>query len=514
MSVEDTGSGDLPAPLSRLVRTRGFKIAVGCFLILLPFIISSIYNAITGLPGEVRIATGPEGGMYHRLSRALAKRIERDLGVHVRRIQTRGSLENLLLLQEGRVDFALYQPGTLEIFRQLAPEELHLARIQRLIPTVADPDPVEFIANLYSQPVHLFVRRGSGITTPVDLRGRSVALGLDLSGDHAAGLALLHHFGLEGQVDARALTYGEIDRAFREALEGKVDRPLDAAFITVGPRAKVFETLSRSSTCSLVDIPASEALSRKLLYFYPHRIPAGLYAWQPERFPRDDIHTLAAGAHLLTRESVNTTLVEEVTRIVLDKEFISANGLGELYRGGREFAMRKPSHPFHPGAINYYDPELRPPLNPDFVEAIEGMQSFVFAVIIAVFLGTRWLLRRRARRKAHKLDRYMRQLLDIEARQLPLDQGEGWADIKPLNDLLDEVSRIRQEALRDVTAHELEDNRAVDCFISMCHALSDKISAKISRQRFDRAVARLANGTPPASGRKKGERRPRPRGTR
>ena len=36
------------------------------------------------------------------------------------------------------------------------------------------------------------------------------------------------------------------------------------------------------------------------------------------------------------------------------------------------------------------------------------------------------------------------------------------------------------------SAHELREDSAADCFIGMCHALSNKVNAKLSRQRMDR----------------------------
>ena len=37
------------------------------------------------------------------------------------------------------------------------------------------------------------------------------------------------------------------------------------------------------------------------------------------------------------------------------------------------------------------------------------------------------------------------------------------------------------EVLKEFTAHELNEDRAVECFLQMCHALSDKINAKLTR---------------------------------
>ena len=306
-------------------------------------------------------------------------------------------------------------------------------------------------------------------------------------------LALLYYYRLDGTVEAEPLNYKQIEAEFLRKAPNRDGKPLDAAIITVGERAPVLERLARSEACYLIDLPEVEALCRKYVFFYPHEIPQGLYSRNPLKIPEKRVHTVAAGAQLLSREGVSTSLVEEVTRIVLNKKFATENGLGELFHGEREFARRQPSFPVHMGATNIYEPDLRPPLNADFVESLAGMQSFFFAVVIAIFLGIRWLVRRRARRQEHKLDRFMKKLLVLEANQIPLDSRGGSDDIEVLNGLLDQVTMLRQEVLRDITAHEVTEDRAVECFINMCHALSNKINAKITRQRFDRCFAGAGN---------------------
>ena len=77
-------------------------------------------------------------------------------------------------------------------------------------------------------------------------------------------------------------------------------------------------------------------------------------------------------------------------------------------------------------------------------------------------------------------------MLDIERRQLGLDEDESGKDIEKLQRLLDEVTQLRQEALGEFNAHSMNEDPSVACFVQMCHALSDKINAKLTRQRTDR----------------------------
>ena len=85
-------------------RKSWFLTALVVILILLPFLVPWFYEKLTALPKEITITTGPEGGLYRGLSNSLADEIERRVSVKVRRVDTNGSLENLLLLQAGRAD--------------------------------------------------------------------------------------------------------------------------------------------------------------------------------------------------------------------------------------------------------------------------------------------------------------------------------------------------------------------------------------------------------------------------
>jgi hypothetical protein len=147
----------------------------------------------------------------------------------------------------------------------------------------------------------------------------------------------------------------------------------------------------------------------------------------------------------------------------------------------------------HQGAEDVYNPELLPV---ELVEWTEDIRSFIFSVLIAAFFGVRWFRQRSVKEKERKLDGYIQSLLEIEQQQLSLAGGE----VETLQKLLDKVSSLKQEALGTFAAHELNDVRAAECFIGMCHALSDKINAKISRQQLDKRLGELVSAIGMASG--------------
>lgn len=64
--------------------------------------------------------------------------------------------------------------------------------------------------------------------------------------------------------------------------------------------------------------------------------------------------------------------------------------------------------------------------------------------------------------------------------------------MEPLQDLLDEVTRLRQDALGELSAQDLNEEPGAACFVDMCHELSQKINAKLTRQSLQQHFARLA----------------------
>lgn len=76
-------------------------------------------------------------------------------------------------------------------------------------------------------------------------------------------------------------------------------------------------------------------------------------------------------------------------------------------------------------------------------------------------------------------------MLQIKRDQVGVDGNQavaaGW-----LQELLDRVADLRQVSLSEFTAYELNEDQAVDCFVEMCHALSDKISGKLTRHAMNR----------------------------
>ena len=147
----------------------------------------------------------------------------------------------------------------------------------------------------------------------------------------------------------------------------------------------------------------------------------------------------------------------------------------------------KPDFPLHDGARSVYEPEFDIKL----LESWDAAYSLAASGFIMALFAFRWYSNRRERQNEHKIDRYIRTLLNIERRQM-LDHDVATFDqLQRFQKLLDEVTELRQEALREFTAHELTEDRGTECFINMCHALSNKINAKLTRQSTELSMQNL-----------------------
>ncbi|TWT62660.1 TAXI family TRAP transporter solute-binding subunit [Rubinisphaera italica] len=442
----------------------------------LPIVFTQWYRQYLKLPETITIASGTESGQYRWVAEELGRELTHRYGIKVSQLTTEGSGENALKVYRGKADIALYQRGTVEL--QQDQDGLVLGRLTS-------------IGSLYSEVVHLVVDPDHADTPISDMQEFKIAVGPKRSGTELVAKYLLDQFHLTEQVELINMPLHEIRGAF-------LRDEIDAAFITAGVQAPLLEHLMKpeedgSAVCVLTPIPFTDAICHKSGFLETYVIPQGMYDQSQAGAPSEPITTLAARAQLITSQSVSTRLIELITTVLNDPEFQRRARLNELLQGGEVFALEGLDFPLHPGSQHIYEPQLKPLLNVDFVEATEGIRSFVVSLLIAAFFLVKWIRDYRNRSQEHKLDHYIKKLLVIEHDQKFLDQNDQTDDRKRLQDMLDDVTDLRQQAMKEFTAHEINSDQAIACFVSMCHSLSDKINAKISRQRLDARLKQFAS---------------------
>ena len=448
--------------------------------LLVCFPLYQLIISLVGMNRTIIIAGGPDGGLYHPIALSLKSALDRS-GRKVEVIATDGTIENLKLIAKGEVDFAFVQPGA---YQGLIRYEPSLLKESSKKIDVKLLDRVSFVVNLYSQPLHIAVREGSGIQSLKDLEGKRINLGVKLSGDYSMSRLLLESLEIEKSKLHTHFSYPKMTRAFK-------NNQLDAAFITVGMQSSVFQNLAKSGKIYFLSIPNNEALAAMQLQLTPFQVPRGIYQFEGNPVPSSDISTVATGAHLIARKDMNSGIVERVAKELLNTAFLKENKLQELFNKGKEFAKSKPFFPIHEGARMVYEPETRSFFRPDIVEMWENLRSFIVSVCVALFFGYKWFRKRQDRLKDNKIDDYVRRVLEIERQLMHFDIGGSIDDLPKLQDLENRLTKLREECFSDFSGYDLQDEPGTDCFLELCASLSEKINAKMSRSILGGEIQRL-----------------------
>lgn len=402
------------------------------------------------LPRQIRIAAGVRGGLYVAVAEHLAARMTEATGRPVTVVDTAGSEANGAALRDGRAELAIIQSGAVDLPR------------------------VATLAPLYDDVVFLVARRERGIGEMADLRGRHVALGPPGSGMRASARLLLEHFGIPETAITGADAY------FGTALD---DPRFDAALVTTGLLNPDLERLLATDAFDIVPIRDALAFSIRHPRFHPYTIPPGLYGEAP-RQPEGPVASLATMAVLAGRGDIATPLVEEALDALYGTDLRRAVPT-LLPRGA---AGRWQGMILHPAARRYFDPFGGLGRFADFMESLAAGKELLFAFGAGLYLL--WERRRRSASQARaatlgrmkeRLDRFLDETARIEEAQMGLD------DASALAPLLDEVTRIKLEALRELTHEDLRGDRMFLIFLLQCGNLISKLQRKIAQASRDHA---------------------------
>jgi TRAP transporter TAXI family solute receptor len=202
------------------------------------------------------------------------------------------------------------------------------------------------IANLYQEAIHLVVRRGSGIASIADLKGKRVSLDEDGSGTMVDALLILRAYGL----DAKDIVVEKLkpQHAGDQLRAGS----LDAFFSIAGWRQPALVKLAEESDIELLPIegPQVERLISTYSYFSRDRIPENAYR------NVGGVNTLAINAIWATSSKAPEKLIYDITaalwnantRRLLDQAPSAAKGIR------LETAVQGLGILLHPGAEKYY----------------------------------------------------------------------------------------------------------------------------------------------------------------
>lgn len=240
-------------------------------------------------PRSLVLGCGEPGGSYLQFGELLSAVAHDAGGVEITALATEGSVENLALLEGGRVDLAL----------SLADSA-----------AAAPRDDLVAIGRVYQNYLQCIVRAGDGPTALADLSGRIVSLGAAGSGAAATARRLLDATGLTSAPQP-PLT---IERPFRDAVTDLEQGRIDALFWSGGvPTPQIADLAARLPIRVLDTTPALPALLRAYPDAYvATTIPAGVYGAE-EAVPAIGVANL-----LLAHPALEDDLARGLVDVLID----------------------------------------------------------------------------------------------------------------------------------------------------------------------------------------------------
>lgn len=244
------------------------------------------------------VAAGPPGGAYDRLARALAADAQAR-GVRLAVLPTAGSVENLLLLREGRATLALAQADVAAL----------AAAGRGPFAETGAYDGLRALLALFPEQLHVVVRADDPAQALTDLAGRRAALGLAASGTRVTATGVLAAAGV-----AVVEPPGSDALDPRGGLAALAARQLDAVLL-VG--AVPFQPLAEAfgkGPLRLLPIGPDLAERLRVAGLVPLPVPAHAYPGQTASVP-----TVAVAALLVTDQSLTEPEALRIGNVVLGR---------------------------------------------------------------------------------------------------------------------------------------------------------------------------------------------------
>lgn len=277
--------------MSKLNRRLLIVFSFVFLFILLSVIFSSLF-----LPGDFTIATGDPKGNYHKMGLIYKKELE-NKGVKVNLVTTKGSLDNLALLNNQEVDMAFLQ--------------------NNLINNKDTYEHIKGIASLYNEPIFVFYRKDLNINLLSQLKNKRVALGAKGSGTFFLSKQLLQINGLN-ENDVK----GEYISPF-ESAQKLSNGDIDAAFIVSGVDTDIIKSLIFNDKISLFNFSNYKAYKYHSLNLNKLTIPQGYYDIG-KNIPEKEINLLTCFATLASKKDLSPKIIETLLiaiREVTQKEY-------------------------------------------------------------------------------------------------------------------------------------------------------------------------------------------------
>ena len=312
--------------LKEVLKIYGFGIVVACLIMFFA------YQFVEPAPPKtITIATAGADGAYYAFAKQYQRLFAKE-NIDLQVLETSGSVENLALLQDKKVEVAFLQGG---------------------IGGEKEYPEFQGLASLYLEPLWIFVKKDLKLESIQDLEGMRVAIGPEGSGTRQMAMQVLADNNLLEGDKVELLPLGGAEGAEELLLQN-----IDALLVVTRAGSPLVRQLTLDPRVELVDLIRAEAYTRLHKYLSHVVLPEGVLNLE-KNIPNRDINLIAPAATLVTNGELHPALTDllmqiaaavhkDATILTVGKKFPSAEYLDfplnkeaeRYYRNGPPFLQR------------------------------------------------------------------------------------------------------------------------------------------------------------------------------
>jgi uncharacterized protein len=391
---------------------------------------------------ELILAAGDSQGESYIISEAIAKVVERNSNIKIKVIETGGTADSLKKLEAGSVELAAAQAD-------VASEDMDVSGGSRVSSSQLGSAyaSLRTVAILYKDLFQLIVR-DPNIKQFSDLRGKKVALPIK-GGQYKSFEKVAQHYGLL-KADQKTLDIevtGENKSKYYDDKQAEEDfkfERVDALFRVRALGNQGISTLVKNHGGKLVAIPQAPAMKIQHPAFESTEIPQGAYQGNLA-VPDEDLPTVAVSRILVARNTVDASVIQEITRIIFEHRQEIAHAIAKDRPEVKPLiaSINRPSDtggtglpPIHPGAVAFYERD-----QPSFVQENADYLALILTVILLMVSWIRQLKIWMESGRKDEADEYIESAIKL--------MKASPNDLENNQKKLDEVFKKAADALKD-----------------------------------------------------------------
>jgi TRAP transporter TAXI family solute receptor len=280
----------------------------------------------------ITIATGNISGVYFSLGQSLAEIYEKYSGAVTSTQVTQATIQNTQLVIQKKAELGF---ATVDA----------LTAVDKQLSSPGNHSQLRVLTGLYPGYIHIVAKKGSGIQSLEDLRGKRISVGTIGSGTE---------FTAERILQAANLTRYDMKKyyfSFSQSADALRNETIDAAFFLSGLPNPDIESLAREIPIILVPVPEKIViqLQQQCGPYSKKSIPKETY-----NKIQEDVQTIAVNNVLFTHRD----FPEEAAYELVSNLYAHLPELRNIHPAAQEIkiaeALSDIPLPFHPGAIRYF----------------------------------------------------------------------------------------------------------------------------------------------------------------